>query len=232
MMLQRLGPLYRPDAVLYAFCENDLGGNGTAKAYGLHKPYFNLAPNGTLGFSPLKEYNTVINDFQTSWTKAILVKSALYRFCRPYFVGFMARFKSDKEKVLESGLAADYFLRPETVEKLDFSLFSALISGMKTYCDRDSAAFYLYSHPTIESVWVPQQEVLKKQHKTNAYYPAAFENKIAEVCSKAKVNFIPFVDYFLRRQDQGPFHLLPSDPHCNGRGYKLQAECIANRISL
>ena len=38
------------------------------------------------------------------------------------------------------------------------------------------------------------------------------------------IRFVPLVEYFAERQERGPFHLLPRDPHCNATGYLMEAE--------
>lgn len=230
LFMKRLLPKYKPDLILYGFCENDIGGNLDGQNSGFYKPFFTLSNDSVLVYHPLTKFNSLPKNFNSpSVFRNILRNSALWRFIRPYAINIINAQKSKNENILVMGLSPEVYIDTGYIKTIDFRLFDRLLVAMKSYCDSNHTRFGVYAHPSILSVWKKQQELIKKKYNAKIFNPYASENKIRDICQFYHVEFIPFVNYFLKNQQIGPFH-LPGDPHCNGVGYKLQAECISNFV--
>ena len=98
--------------------------------------------------------------------------------------------------------------------------------------DRDAtqhgALFATYLHPDVGAVWDPVVEDARSRlDDGRAYDRFALERRVGEELTRRGVVFLPLVAEFAGRQERGPFHLLPRDPHCNASGYRLEAELLA-----
>jgi lysophospholipase L1-like esterase len=109
---------------------------------------------------------------------------------------------------------------------LDTGLFAQLVAAMPRACQPTRTQFAWYAHPPAEAVWDPQVQLV--QDPARPYDRYALENWLAHVAQAQGTPFSRNVQYLVERQAQGPFHLLPLDPHCNPAGYALQAEALAD----
>lgn len=229
LRMQQLLPLYKPDIVLYGACDNDLGGNVLRVAFGQPKPMFQVEANGELEeIHP--DLNKKIASFGNGPRKWIQF-SALYRLIQPTLITLRARVGRWEERNL-LGIAPEIYYQPESLERIDWKIFSALVSEMKRIAQENKARFFFYSHPAIAEVWDPyiQGTERKLKLRSGQYDRHALERRFQEVAQKTGTEFIPLVDEFVARQSEGPFHLLPRDPHCNPKGYALTAEVLGQSL--
>lgn len=222
LMIRAYAKFYKPDWIIYGFCDNDLGGNELSKAYGLNKPRFELTGE-ELHFKSLNLQNTDFTKFREPSWKDLIVKSALFRLIRPLIISLSSRNKSKNEQILVGVRGADYYFNSDKIEVFNWALLEALLIEMDRESYKVGAKFLFYCHPSLESVWTPYQNVIQK-NEGRAVIPKVIEDKLQRIADKNGLNFIPMVDYFSRFEKRGPFHLLPRDTHCNGTGYLLQAE--------
>lgn len=222
LLMRRLLPRYRPDLVISMVCDNDFGGNESSVAYGLAKPRFFLSKGAGLQVTlPSKE--AIDKNWKLDGGKSLaayLQYSALYRTIRPAL--FRLRFGTDsdwKQANLIGGASAETQISMMT--QADWSLFGALIGAMKKVCLENQAEFILTQHPHAWEAWDigPTEDQKLWLHR-----------RLLATATKADVRFCPVVPFFLEHRDEGPFHLLPRDPHCNGKGYEMTARCLAGFI--
>lgn len=100
---------------------------------------------------------------------------------------------------------------------------------MKKIADKKQVYFLFYAHSALQEVWQPyisniEQSVNLTSGKYDKY---AVENKLKGIAQEEGIVFIPMIDWFLEHRSEGPFHLLPRDPHCNQNGYRLIAEKLS-----
>lgn len=223
LRLEQLVPLYRPDVVFYGLCDNDLGGNSLDSAYGLPKPRFVLGVSGVLELQPLRGANRLQES--PVGVRSSLQRLAVYRLLHPWLTGLRANLGGWEERNL-LGLAPEWYYNPESLEKVDWDLLAALLVRMREDSARDGARFLFYSHPALAEVWRPfiEDTVRRLGLPPGRYNPRALEERLEEVARRAGVPYVPLIDAFEGRQ--GPFHLLPRDPHCNPAGYRI----IAGRL--
>ncbi len=230
LLAQRLIPVYRPDIVIYGFCENDLGGNVLRQAYGIAKPVFVRQKDASLKeIPPEHPPNFQIHSFGSSPIRRLLQYCALYRFLRPYILTLRAKLGRWEEKNL-IGLPGEYFWEKEALMKADWQIFISLVKRMKIYAGSYGSHFFFYSHPELAQVWDPYISTLRKNLKTKEYNRYVLEDKLAELSRQEGIDFCPLIDFFLRNKQCGPFHLLPRDNHCNGNGYLVTAEALTEHI--
>ncbi|GEM_PF-6814926 len=225
LRMKQLLPLYRPDVVIYGACDNDFGGNVSPSAYGQVKPRFQLNSDGFLEEIPL-EFNKKITSFGNGPSKWLQF-SALYRFLQPRLFTLRAQVGRWEERNL-LGIASDIYYQPKTLHQIDWQIFSALIREMKKTAEQNHAKFFFYTHPAIAEIWDPyiQDTERKLKLKPGEYDRYAIERRLQKIAEETGTNFIPLIDSFRERQSEGPFHLLPRDPHCNPVGYRLTAEAL------
>ena len=229
LRMEELPPLYKPDVVIYGACDNDFGGNVSRVAYGQAKPVFRLKANGDLEEIP-PTLNPRVNSFGSGLGKW-LQHSALYRFFQPQLIILRARMGRWEERNL-LGIAPEIYYKPESLDQIDWHIFSALVRKMKEVAEENHARFLFYSHPAIAEVWDPyiRDTERRLRLKPGEYDRHALERRLEEVAKQTETKFIPLIDGFVARQSEGPFHLLPRDPHANPRGNKLTAQALGKSI--
>ncbi len=229
LLLQRLLPQYRPDVVVHVVCTNDFGGNAVDHAYGMRKPVFRLSPDEqlTLTRPGAEAVITVGRKGPIEW----LQYSALYRVVQPYLLTIRAQLGGWNERNL-IGLSEEIYYRPDATKKIDWKLFSALVREMREASRIHESQFLFYLHPDLAAVWDPyiQDVVARLGKRGKAYDVYAIERRLAAIGHAHDIQFVPMIDYFRARQNQGPFHLLPRDPHSNSSGFQLTAEVLAKHI--
>ena len=158
--------------------------------------------------------------------------SALYRFLQPAIMVLRAKLGNWQDRNL-LGLAPEMFYSAADMEQIDWQLFLALLVKMKEVCAQNGAQFLLYTHPSLGEVWEPfiRETEKAKGLKPGRYDRLALEKRLQQITAEEKFTFIPLVPYFQAHQSEGPFHLLPRDPHCNPAGYRLTAEVLAAHYS-
>ena len=227
--MEELVPLYRPDIVLLEVCNNDFAGNEARTAHRLNKPRFNLAEDGSLE-EIVPEMNDRVPTFRP-WRSRWLYYSAAYRLLSPRLQVLRARFGDSRARNLV-GLPLDLYYQP-AADQIDWKLFRALLLRMKEYCQHGRSSFILYAHPHVEEVWDPfvNDMIQTLRIEPESYNRYALEERLQAITSQIGLDFCPLVNYFVKRQDRGPFHLLPRDPHCNPAGYELTAEALAEYMA-
>ena len=230
LRMQELLPLYRPDIVIYGACDNDLGGNVLRMAYGQVKPMFRIKSNGDLEEIPPELTDKIISfgGGPRKW----LQYSALYRLIQPALLFLRARLGGWEERNL-FGIAPEIYYDSQALEKMDWRIFSSLVKRMKQTADENNAQFFFYTHPAIAEVWDPyiRQTEKKLGLKPRQYDRHALERRFQAVARETGTRFIPAIDYFISRQSEGPFHLLPRDPHSNPAGTRLTAEVLGRALT-
>ena len=226
LQIERLIPLYHPDLVVYAFCDNDLGGNAGSEAYGVAKPRFRLEEDGRLRLVPIDRLDGEIPTFGGGPWKWVQF-SAVYRVVRPRLMVLRARFGDWEHRNL-IGLPSEMYFDPRQLAAADWKLFSALLVRMKEVSAQSGARFFFYSHPAIAEVWDPYiRDVEARAHlKPGQYDRFALQKRLQAVASESGVLYCPLIESFVRQEKRGPFHLLPRDPHCNPVGYEVTAETL------
>lgn len=229
LTLEKLLPLYNPDIVLYGYCDNDFYANLSSSYSGLSKPYYSLEKDSLIVHLPTK--NEKIERYGDKYSiRSLIQYSALYGLIRP-FIQQIRLLTNKKQAVLDQGISHVKYMNKAKLDTNAVNLFTHLIKEMDSLCKKNNTQFMFYSHPSLESSWKPYVEKLTtpKQYKTyNFFY---MEENLKKMAKDAGVEFIPMTDYFLNQQERGEFHLLPNDPHCNPKGYLLQAENISTYIN-
>jgi hypothetical protein len=226
--MEELIPLYSPDIVFHGVCPNDFGGNKIRTANGLSKPLFVVGENDNLQEIPPEPNGSFGSD---AGPRRWIHYSALYRALRPRINVVRAKFgRWEERSLIES--EPDYYYRPEGMALIDWRLFQALLRGMQQCAGRNGAKFVVYAHPNLGEVWDPHiaRTVRELGLEASQYDRYALENRLQYAASEAAVDFCPQIRYFVERQDRGPFHLLPRDPHCNQMGYRVTAEVLARHL--
>ena len=222
LAMRRLLPRYRPDLVIHMLCDNDLGGNETSLAYGLAKPRFQLNAAGGLDLVPTTEA-----EIQAHWSSTwgggagrYVQASALYRVIRPALFRWRSGWERDwAQKNLVGG--ATGIEQVAMLEKADWKLFAALLNAMKQTCTQNGARLVLTEHPHAWAAW---DQGTAPQHRT------WLDTKLRAIADQTGVSFCSTVPYFIEHRIDGPFHLLPRDPHCNGKDYETSPGLLAAHI--
>jgi lysophospholipase L1-like esterase len=230
LRMEELLPVYSPDIALLVVCENDFSGNTMNRAQGLNKPIFRLSEDGSLQ-ETAPAPNDAILDTAHSGVRKWLRYSALYRAVAPRLKVIRARFSPLEERGL-LGLLPELYYRPEARDQIDWKLFAAFLRRMNQSCGSQGVKFIFYAHPSLAEVWDPfiEETVRAKGLKPGQYDRFALEKRLREVSQATATDLCPLIHYFARRQDRGPFHLLPSDPHCNPAGYQVTAEALSEHL--
>jgi hypothetical protein len=229
LLMERLGALYHPDIVILAVCANDFLQNSADSAYGLKKPRY--VPDGKGGLQYVapapQEAIARFGSGPSAWVQY----SALYRALQPAIVRMRATLGNWRERNV-LGLADQFYYLPEAINGVDWELFAQLIVRMQRASDALGAQFFVYLHPAIDEVWEPYivDSIRRAGIAPDRYDRYAVEGRIAGIANRNGIRFVPQIDRFLAHSGQGPFHLLPRDPHCNERCYLLTAEILAEAI--
>jgi len=228
LLMRRLIPLYHPDIVSYALCDNDFGGNESREAYGIPKPRFVVAADGALTYVPPPGAMPSRTGSSAGGPRHWLQGSALYRLLQPRLLVLRARFGGWQERNL-LGLAPDFYYVPQRLEAIDWKLFTALLQGMDASAAQGGARFFFYSHPGIAEVWEPYIRDTERKLKLppGRYDRFALQRRLERVAAGTEVPYCPLIETFRANAARGPFHLLPRDPHCNPVGYEVTAEALA-----
>jgi lysophospholipase L1-like esterase len=222
LLMRRLVPIYKPDLVIYALCDNDFEGNQWAENYGNQKPKCTAVDETLNGCTPPSHPDQLrIRRFGSEGIAYAVQHSALYRFFRPEIFALRMRFMKTH--------MAQTMLPPETYEGSSissipgFNLFKALLVEMQRTAKNESAEFIFYSHPALQEVWDPSVQYLQT-HGYPRFDRYWLEHNLADAAAQKGIRYCPLIDYFRSQQGRGPFHLLPRDPHCNATGYAVTAE--------
>ncbi len=222
ILMKRLLPRYRPDVVIHMVCDNDFGGNESSIAYGLSKPMFTLNQDQSVQLiPPTKE--AIDKTWNVGWGsgwKYYLQHSALYRIVRPAI--FRLRFGTETDWRQSNMLGgATPQAQIEMLSKANWRLFAALIQEMDETCRKNGAMLILSQHPHSWEVW--DQSSTEEQ----SFW---LHRKLQSVADAYNVRFCGVVPFFMQHNREGPFHLVPRDPHCNGKGYEMTARCYADYL--
>jgi lysophospholipase L1-like esterase len=228
LWMERLLPLYQPDAVAYGSTLNDFGGNSSREAYRQTKPMFVLE-NGRLRLIE-PEIQEGIHRVGRG-LRSLIQNSAFYRMIQPRLFSLRARIFGDwRERNLLGFMQAAY-LDPTVLDDLDWDLYGALLSRMQSRARAHRADFFFFSHPEIGETWKPYIESMRTHLSVPAAYDRhAVEKRVRAAAERAGVDFVGTIDYFVANQERGPFHLLPTDPHLSAAGHELLAEELANYV--
>ena len=225
---QLIGP-YDPDVVLHCVCSNDFVANTLQTNHGLTKPSFRLDDGGGLVANPFTPSEDIPQ--MGSGIGGWIQHSAVYRLARPRLIVLRARLGGWEARNL-IGVASDWYYDAAALERVDWPLFGALVQRMNRTASDHGALFAVYLHPDAGSVWDPViQDTTAGIDPSRDYDRFALERRAAAELERRDVRFVPLVAYFAQRQERGPFHLLPRDPHCNAEGYRMQAERLAEFLS-
>lgn len=222
LRLEQLIGLYTPDVVLHCVCSNDFVANTLERNHGLNKPSFRLDDAGQLVANPFTVSDRIPE--MGSGPGKLIQRSALYRLLRPRLVVLRARMGGWEARNL-IGLDFDWYYDERALEQVDWALFGALVERMQETAREHGALFAVYVHPDVGAVWDPViDETRAEIGATRPYDRFALEQRVGDELERRGIRFVPLVDYFAERQERGPFHLLPRDPHCNATGYLMEAE--------
>lgn len=222
ILMRRLIPRYRPDVVIHMMCDNDFGGNESTVAYGLAKPRFTLDEQQSLRLVPATQgaIDRTWSEEQRGDWKSYVQQSALYRLVRPAIYRLRFGGETDwKQRNMVGGAKPQEQI--DSMIGADWVLYAALIKEMDKTCQANGATFILTQHPHAWEVWnegATQEQSLWLHRKLQA------------MTNAEKVRFCGLVPLFLEDASDGPFHLVPRDPHCNGKGYALSARGLAEYI--
>lgn len=222
LRMEQLLPIYHPDIVIYGLCQNDFFDNQSSEIANKAKPMFKMMENGDVEF-----IYPVLKDkiYPGGYGLSQLIRySAVYRFLRPALYNLRRTLGITDNKSNIISIDAFYY-KPELLNKLNWKLFAYLLRRMKQTSMANEAQFFFYAHPALQEVWNPVINDLRKSLglKPEQYDRFAIENRLMKLSAEENIIFMPLISYFLQHESEGPFHLLPSDPHCNQTGYRLIA---------
>ena len=228
LRMMALVPLYTPDIVIHATCTNDFGGNVSEKMHGLYKPKFEYGDEGLLEVLAPKENKGI--KMSGSGISHWVQHSALYRMLQPKIIIIRAKLGSWEDRNM-LGLGAIYY-RAESFKKIDWKIYRYLIQQMSNVSNENGAKFLLYAHPAVEEVWQPHISDIITEVGLSAdqYDQYAIENRIIRITDELNIDFMPSIEEFLQHGNEGPFHLLPRNPHCNAKGYGLTAKLLGEKL--
>ena len=231
LLMQRWVPRYRPDLVIFASTSNDFGGNALRVANYQAKPMFRLDGNGRLVLSPPE---LVANQIQPygSGPRSWIQHWALYRLLQPRIIMLRSRLGGWEQRML-LGVMDEVYIEPRAADRVDWPLFSALLTQMREVANQNGAEFLVIAHPEVGEVWDPYIDRMCEARgwPRDHYDRFALERHVAEAAEQASVRFVPLVAEFSAHQDRGPFHLLPRDGHLSAAGHQLLAERLADHLS-
>lgn len=219
LLMRRLLPHYRPDVVIHLVCDNDFGANESDVAYGLAKPQFTLTDAGELKLTvpTPAAIDRHWNQDSKGWRNYVQ-HSALYRMIYPGL--HKLRSGSDwRQRNMVGGVPAKAQI--SNISQANWKLFEAMLATMQAECRAYEATFVLTDNPDDWEVWdantTPEDRLWMHQ-------------KLSAIAARRGFQFCGVVPYFLSVHSEGPFHLLPRDTHCNGKGYEVIARCLAAHL--
>lgn len=215
LLMERLLPEIRPDWVILMTCENDLGGNESSQAYGWAKPRFTLNSAKQLTYHAP---GPAFGPSQAGIWKKWIQKSALYRYLFPWIQSWKPS-QTWQEENLAGRL--DLARSDKVALAADWDLYAALLKRAKEIADKNRCRIVFTQHPSIQEVWMDGIPT-EAQNR--------FQEKVRKATKEAGVTFVPVLEEYRKRKNEGPFHLLPRDGHCNGQGYRVMGELIAKII--
>jgi hypothetical protein len=224
--LEQLASIYAPDIVIHVVCEDDVLQNGIGVDSGLSKPRFELVDDETLELHLPHDYEQhrfLSHSGLADWIQY----SALYRVIRPALTRLRAGIgRWDRRNLL--GISDQLYYSSTALEKRDWRLFEALLTRMNA----SSRRLYVALHPALEEVWEPfiDNTIRIAGIREETYDRYALERKVGGIAQRHGISFVPQIDHFRQHSGEGPFHLLPRDPHSNAAGYRLTAQNLAARI--
>jgi hypothetical protein len=228
----RLLPLYKPDLVIYGLCQNDFLGNQESVAHGQAKPVYKiLEPGEIVMVSPvLKEKIYSAGSGLQKWIQY----SALYRYLQPGILKLrmmLGRWNSINAVVPDE--LDEFYYNKRSLKKINWFLFKYLLNQMKVVSNANGAQLIFYAHPSLQEVWEPYIKNIEEMLKIEPgkYDKYAIELQLIKIANQENIVFIPMINWFWKHQSEGPFHLLPRDPHCNQIGYRLIAENLCRYCS-
>ncbi len=225
LRLIELIDLYRPDMVIYGFCLNDLHGNTTGFD-NASKPRFVMEVSGALRLIPADD-----RPLEDHAANILYRYSAAYRYFQPTIFAIRAKLGLVSDS---AAFAPEPFWTDDAfLDSRDWRLFWRLLVEIRNRAAARQIAFLFYAHPSAEEVWPPsiKSHLHQLGHAPERHDPYRVERRLAAGAVEAGVSFVPMVNYFRERTSEGPFHLLPRDPHSNHVGYGLIAAKLSEAIT-
>jgi lysophospholipase L1-like esterase len=231
LQMQRWLPVYRPDVAVYGSTFNDFGGNEVVRAHGHPKPRFTLGPAGELKLD-LPDPSMEI-EVGGDPLRLLVQRSALYRWLQPGIFMLRARL-GGWEQLSLLGLMQEVYFDPAPLEALDWDLYGALVVRMHEVAEAAGARFFFFEHPDAAEVWDPYIDFLQQRFGVESadYDRHAVERRLSSLAGAAGVPFLAIIDPFLEGRPEGPFHLLPNDPHLSPQGHERLAQVLAEHVIL
>ena len=235
LLARRMIPLYKPDIVLLCVCVNDFAANSLRTDHGHAKPMFIMEEGKLSGLIPPEPSNfRIVRKGYSRLSPLILIQhSALYGYFRPNIFVLRARYQFLFRDQMMMGLPDDFYYNPSALNRLDFDLFEALLLEFNRNCKESGAKFVYYLNPHPIEVWNPYivsvENRLGLQPGSVDRY--TIDRRLRRISEENKIKYLSFIEYFIKNQSRGPFHLLPRDPHCNPRGYELTAEALTANLA-
>jgi len=230
-MIQLL-PLYKPDIVIYGLCQNDFLGNQASEDHGQAKPVYKILEHGEIEMvSPVLKDKIYSGG---SGLKKWIQYSALYRYLQPGFLKLrmmLGRLNSQITVVPDE--LDEFYYNKQSLNKINWKLFKYLLNQMEMVSKANGAQFLFYAHPSLHEVWEPYIKNIEEIFKIKLwqYDKYAIELQLTMIANEQNIVFIPMINWFWKHESEGPFHLLPRDPHSNQNGYRLIAENLCRYCS-
>jgi hypothetical protein len=224
----QLVPLYKPDIVIYGLCQNDFLGNQDSQANGQAKPVYKIREHGEIELIPPVLKDKIYSG--GSGLRKWIQYSALYRYLQPGFLKLrMMLGRLNGQNTVVPDELDEFYYNKQSLNKINWDLFKYLIKEMAMVSKVNGAQFLFYAHPSLHEVWEPYikniEQILKL--KPGQYDKYAIELQLTRIANEEHIVFIPMINWFWKHESEGPFHLLPRDPHCNPNGYRLIAENLS-----
>jgi hypothetical protein len=216
--MEKLIPLYHPDIIIYGFCQNDFLDNPASEAYGQAKPRFKMMQNGDVKMFPPVLKDKIYSG--GSEIQKLTQYMALYRLLQPSILRLRMIINPFKTKYCYV-----FYYDDNSLRDISWNLFRYLLKRMINGAGESGTQFLFYAYPAFEEVRGPYFKSIEHSIKAkySKYDRYAVEKKLINISKEDKIAFIPMIDWFLAHHSEGPFRLLPRDPHCNQNGYRLIA---------
>ena len=149
--IQRFVPLYRPDVVLIAVCDNDFDANLQRTAYGIAKPMFRVQNGRIAELIPPDPNNIGIKKFQTSSDR---LRAAAFRsvpsVSTPTVYPAVQAAVPARESQPRSAIR--FYYEPQSTRGAEFPVFEVLIKEADKTVRAAGGIFWFYSHPHLADV--------------------------------------------------------------------------------